>query len=129
MKDKIVHCVDEPLVHSTAANIIEYFVNKDIHIAIDKSEEYGTYYDLNTGMKSHAHVVFLEDMLEIHKRYDTIEYVSMNRHFDDVIDQICWAVKDCLCGRDYLSSAWESILVDGGYLKKQVETTTKVSYK
>lgn len=108
--------------------ILEYFVDKGIEITIDKHKDYGIYYDLNTGMKSHAHMVFLEDMLEIHKRYDTIEYVSMDRHFDDVIDQICWAVKDCMCGRDYLSSAWESILVKCGYLKKQVETTTKVSY-
>lgn len=122
MKDKIVHCVDEPRVHSIAANIIEYFVNKGIHITIDKSEDYGIYYDLNTGMKSHAHMVFHANFIKIYMRYGEHNSVDITdkSSLDEVIEEICYIVKGCMYGRDFLNGAWEKLLIEKDILTKHV---------
>lgn len=112
--------------------IIEYFVDKGIEITIDKHEDYGIYYDLNTGMKSHCHLVFKGGYIRIHKRYgDVTAIITSMEDFefqlDNIINEICWEVKDCLCGRDYMSSYWADLLVELGLLTKHVETV--VTYK
>lgn len=112
--------------------IIEYLVNKGIDITISKSKDYGVYYDLNTGMKSHCHLVFKGDYIHIHKRYgDVTSIVTSMEDFefqlDNIINEICWEVKDCLCGRDYMSSYWADLLVELGLLKKHVETVVTYS--
>lgn len=111
--------------------IIEYFVEKGIEITIGKHKDYGIYYDLNTQMKSHAHMVFKENCVHIYKRYGDFSTIvtkidDTECYFDNVVDEICWEVKDCLHGRDFMNCAWEKVLVDGGYLKKHIET--KASY-
>jgi hypothetical protein len=116
--------------------IIDYLVNEGVEITISKDMEpdgYGVYYDLNTAMKSHAHLVFSADRFKIYKRYGgvctspifTDQYIEI----EDVIDFICWEVKDCICGRDFMSERWEKLLIKRNILKKNVKTTTTVTYE
>lgn len=114
--------------------IIDYLVNEGIEITISKDmkpDGYGVYYDLNTQMKSNAHLVFSEDSFKIYKRYG--EVVALPNYTDksdieDVIDFICWEVKDCMHGRDFMSERWEKLLIKRNILTKNVQTTTTVTY-
>lgn len=109
--------------------IIEYLVNKGIDITISKSKDYGIYYDLNTGMKSHAHMVFvgMDDCIKIYMRYGEQDSVDLiDKTLDEAIEDLCYIVKGCLHGRDFMSSNWADLLVELGILTKHVET--KVTY-
>jgi len=115
--------------------IIDYLVNEGIEITISKDmkpDGYGVYYDLNTQMKSHAYLVFSEDIFKIYKRYDEVStppsYTDMS-NIEDVIDFICWEVKDCMYGRDFMSERWEKLLIKRNILTKNVQTTTTVIYE
>lgn len=110
--------------------IIEYFVDKGIEITIGKHEDYGIYYDLNTGMKSHAHMVFvgMDDYIKVYMRYGEHDSVDlMNKTLEESIEDLCHIIKGCLHGRDFISSNWADLLVELGLLTKHVETV--VTYK
>lgn len=79
-------------------------------------------YDLCTDMKSRLVVWPDGDVVQWEGRYERSGTI------EDVEDLLRVA-KDCMCGRDYLHQAWEKILVDNGYLRKVVTTTTFVSYE
>jgi len=115
--------------------IIDYLVNEGIEITISKDmkpDGYGVYYDLNTQMKSHAHLVFSEDRFKIYKRYDEVcispIFTDQYMEIEDIIDFICWEVKDCMYGRDFMSDRWEKLLIKQNILTKNIQTTTIVSY-
>ena len=110
--------------------IIEYFVDKGIEITIDKHEDYWIYYDLNTGMKSHAHMVFvgMDDYIKVYMRYGEHDSVDLiNKTLEESIEDLCHIGKGCLHGRDFISSNWADLLVELGLLTKHVETV--VTYK
>ena len=96
--------------------IIEKLVKNGIQVTMTYNEVKDcVIYDLNTGMKSHCHLMWDNGANSVvaYMRYDESRYV------DDYSD-VLWAVKSCLQGRDYMSSAWESLLLKEGLLTKTV---------
>lgn len=99
---------------------IEELVKKGIEVTIGFSDKYGIYFDMNTGAKSHCHLVYNDkNILTAYMRYGEDETIR------DLYD-LYWCVKGCMYGRDYINSAWAKILVEEEILKKKTET--KVSY-
>lgn len=102
-------------------DIINLVLDNGGNVELSKQDD-KVVYDLRTDMKSRLVVWEDGDVVQWEGRYDrsgTIE--DMNDLFH--------VAKDCMCGRDFLHHAWEKILVDNGYLRKVVTTTTSVSYE
>ena len=96
--------------------IIEKLVKNGIQVTTTYNEVKDcVIYDLNTGMKSHCHLRWDNEKNSIvaDMRYDKSEYI-------DTYSDVLWAVKSCLQGRDYMGSAWESLLLKEGLLTKTV---------
>jgi len=64
--------------------------------------------DLQTGMKSHCYLVAHDDMIVAEMRYDKSVEI-------DTVDDVLAAVKSCMQGRTYLSSAWDDVFKQIGY--------------
>lgn len=106
--------------------LVEYLVKKGILVTIGFEQEMGVFFDLNTEMKSGTKLVFVENGYTIHTRYDKPEFVAVDKdNLSDAFNDLCWRVKDCMCGRDFMSERWEKVLLEEGVLKKEVTTTTK----
>lgn len=106
-------------------SLVEHIVKKGIPVTIGFEKEMGVFFDINTEMKSGAKLVFVENGYTIHTRYDKPEFVAVDKdNLDDAFSDLCWRVKDCMCGRDFLSEHWERVLLEGNYLKKEVTTKT-----
>ena len=112
--------------------IIDYLVNEGIEITISKDmkpEGYGVYYDLNTQMKSHAHLVFHEKYVKVYMRYGEHDSVDIEHQtIEEVVEDLCRIVKRCMCTRDFMSVRWEKLLIKRNILTKNVKTTTTVTY-
>lgn len=113
--------------------IIDYLVNEGIEITISKDmkpDGYGVYYNLNTQMKSHAHLVFHDKYVKIYMRYgehDSVDFT--NKTIEEIIEDLCWVVKGCMFGRDFMSECWEKLLIKRNILTKNVQTTIAVTYE
>lgn len=75
------------------------------------------WYDLNTGMKSSLHITPHHGDIQYEGRYDSGVVVA-------TWPAILMLAKQCLYGREYMSHAWQAILISENLLK--LETTTKV---
>lgn len=53
-----------PMVNELILKILKH---QNITMVMDANEQ--VYYDLNTGMKSHAHMYIFEDHIVVHRRY------------------------------------------------------------
>lgn len=90
----------------------------EITLEWDKTREL-VVHNLNTGMKSHCHLVEKDGKVMAEMRYDKTAVVE---DYDDVL----WVVKNCMCGRDYLSGSWLALLLKEGVIK--AVTTTETNY-
>jgi hypothetical protein len=99
--------------------IIDNLMDKNITISLLK-EDGVVWFDLHTGMKSHLHIAKGENGKHKYRaRY------GVAGEFE-TFDELARIAASCMCGRDYLSDAWELILIDAGCLQKITQTT--VSY-
>lgn len=109
--------------------LINLLVVNDIEITIRNNGTYGIYYDLNTGMKSHAYVVFEPEKILIYTRgSDEPEVISLMHSLDEVVDALCEIIKDCMWGRNSGNEVWMEFLVKKGVLEKEVKTHTTIKY-
>jgi|GEM_PF-5218105 len=103
--------------------IIEELVMGGIEITIEKHDDSNYRYNLNTGTKSHLHLVPLGDnKFKAFMRYDKEEELV-----DPTMEDLCWLVKDCMYGRDFVNSWWATIMEKYEVLEKVVTTT--VTYR
>lgn len=86
-------------------------------------------YNVNTGAKSE--LVLVEDCeqnwLMCFKRYDKDSVVSLEDDLNTVVCNIAREVKSCMCGRDYVSEGWLSIMEEQGLV--EIETVTQRTIK
>lgn len=90
----------------------------EVTLEWDKTREV-VIHNLNTGMKSHCHLVEIDGKIIAEMRYDKSSVV-------EDYDEILWIVKNCMCGRDYLSGNWLTLLLKEGVIK--ANTTTQTNY-
>lgn len=74
-------------------------------------------YDLNTGMKSGLEIWSEGDLVHWEGRYSS----GTVKRWDDLID----VAANCMCGREFASSSWLSLLVD----EKKLIREFCISYK
>lgn len=86
--------------------IIKY---QPIELSTDKEGK--IYLDLNTGMKSHAHMYIFPDHIIIRKRYNESVLIDLDTSVEDhVWGSIIRAIESCACGREYVSYGWARLL-------------------
>ena len=68
-------------------------------------EDGKSWFDMATGMKSHLHLTYNEpaQTTEYRGRYDVKGTITDT-------EDLMLAVRDCLCGRDFMSYVWADIL-------------------
>lgn len=109
---------------------IELIAKKGIEVTISYDDSQGVLFDLNTQMKSGAKLSISGDSVKVFMRYGNIDGFDLNSgDLEGSFVDLCWIVKSCMHGRDFMSCAWEKCLVDAGVLKKNVKTTIEVSYE
>lgn len=79
------------------------------------------WYDLNTGMKSHLRIAKHDD--------ETFKYEARYTEGTEELSWKClvYLAQHCLCGREYMRSAWQLLLEEEGLI--EIETRTKVIIK
>ena len=87
------------LLHELARRGIDIIITQN-------SSTHEIYYDLNTGMKSHAYLYVDGDVVTVKMRYDREVSLSIDEHRDDLLEQIAIIVSDCGHGRDYANPGW-----------------------
>jgi len=88
--------------------LINLMVQRGLMFSIQK--DYTTneaYLDMNTGMKSHAHLYYTNGEFKMRMRYG-------EEHKIETLGCVVYAVKSCLHGRDFMNSAWGEILDEHG---------------
>lgn len=110
-------------------NIISFLLKKGIELTLKLDSEDQIYFDLNTKAKSHLYLFPSKNSLILKGRYDhqtTIDYSDYD-DFDDIFNQVCFAVIDCLYGRDYMNTDWVNLLVERNLLTRKVQTTETIT--
>lgn len=96
-----------PLVTELIRKIL---VHQDIGLCRDSSER--MYFDLNTGMKSHAYMYVYDTHLLISKRYGETTEIDLDQPFEEVWSDLIRAIESCAHGREYISYGWARHLED-----------------
>lgn len=94
-----------PMVNELILKILKH---QNITMVMDASEQ--VYYDLNTGMKSHAHMYIFEDHIVIHRRYGETSTIELDQSFEEIWSDIISAIEKCAHGREYVSYGWARLL-------------------
>lgn len=68
----------------------------------------GIYLDLNTGMKSHAHLYYENDKYILRMRYGTEGVV-------ETLGDVAYWIHDCMQGRDFMNGAWDSVVANRSF--------------
>ena len=104
-------------------NLIQEIVKNGIEVSLRMRDEDTIVFDVNTGAKSGLELSYDGDnKWTAYMRYNEVEKLE-----DPDITEICWLVKHCMHGRDYVHIRWVDLMVEHGVLQKIVET--KVSYR
>lgn len=104
----------------TFDELIESLLNRSIEVTLTMKDDV-IWYDLNTGMKSHLRIAKHDD--------ETFKY---DTRYSEGTEELSWKcltylARHCLHGREYMSSAWQLLLQEEGFI--EIETTTKVIIK
>jgi hypothetical protein len=109
----------------TFEEMIAKLLDNGIEIVLKKQDGV-VWYDLQTGMKS-------ELLIAKSPNHGDETAISKGRYGHegsiDTWDDLMYEVKNCLHGRDFMSSAWQDLLVKEGYLTVKTTTTTTVTYE
>lgn len=103
---------------TTIEDVVEYLLDRDIEISLERKEgKLG--YNVNTHAKSGLVLVqdLEEGILKCYKRYSSNDVIYLSQDLEDVIKDIAYEVKDCMCSRDYVCSNWLKIMEDFGIVK------------
>ena len=115
----------------TINELIKELLNRDVHVELELTEYDKLGYNVNTGAKSC--LVLVEDSeqnrLMCFKRYDKDATISLNADLETVLYNLAVEVKDCMCYRDYVSSAWLYIMEDFDLIKVETTTTKNIVFK
>lgn len=87
--------------------LIEIMLKEGLTFSISQSE-LGFYLDLNTGMKSHAHLYYENSKYVLRMRYGEEAEVG-------TLHDIGYWVRNCLQGRDFMKSAWAFVVDNKGF--------------
>jgi len=87
--------------------MIEIMLKEGLTFSISQSE-LGVYLDLNTGMKSYAHLYYENSKYVLRMRYEEEAEV-------DTLHDIGYWVRNCLCGIDFMNGAWASVVDNKGF--------------
>ena len=99
---------------------VEQLVDAGIPVTIDKSDKLGIYFNLNLESKSHLYLFECDGEWFADMRYDTrIKIESWN--------DLMWAAKGGMHGRDFIHYKWEELLVKESVLKVNIQTTKSYS--
>jgi hypothetical protein len=99
---------------------VEILVDAGIPVTIDKSDKLGIYFNLNLESKSHLYLFERDGEWFADMRYDKqIKIESWN--------DLMWAAKDGMHGRDFIHYKWEELLVKEGVLRVDIQTTKSYS--
>lgn len=108
--------------------IIKAIMGEISNISLIKDGDGNIGLDLNTMMKSHAHLFIIGDKIVLNGRYETVKEVSTNKSTEEIMYDICLFVRECLCGRDFWNDEWMTALESRGLVKVQVKTSKTYSY-
>lgn len=98
---------------------VEKLVDAGIRVTLEKNEDIGVYFDLNLQSKSHLHLFNKNGDWYVKMRYD-------EQHMIKSWEDLLYAAKDGMHGRDFINYEWEQLLVHEGVLV--VHSTTTKSY-
>lgn len=87
--------------------LIEIMLKEGLTFSISQNT-CGVYLDLNTGMKSHAHLYYEEDKYILRMRYE-------NEATVETLGDIAYWIRDCMQGRDFMNGAWASVVDNKGF--------------
>ena len=95
-------------------SIMARLTEEDIDLLITKDMKGNTIVDVQTMAKSHLHLGVDEEsgVITAYMRYNE------TKEIEDV-DALLYAVKDCLCGRGYISGSWAALLQKEGVLGEE----------
>lgn len=93
---------------------LEYDEGKDILL-----------FNLNTMAKSGLR---LSEDFYVYGRYEYSAKINNNQELEEIIKDLFWEFRNCLCGRDYYNSEWMEIGVQLGLTEKKVTTHTTTEY-
>lgn len=82
----------------------------NVELCMDSSER--IYIDLQTGMKSHAHMYVYDSHLLISKRYGETTEIDLDQSFDQIWSDIISCIESCAHGREYVAYGWARHLED-----------------
>ena len=99
---------------------IDDLVDAGIPITIDRNDEIGIYFDLNLQSKSHMWLHQVGDNWFVDMRYN-------ERILIEDWNDLVWAAKGGMHGRDFIHYKWEELLVKEGVLKVDTQTTKSYS--
>ena len=115
----------------TVNELIKELLTRDVHVELELTEYGQLGYNVNTGAKSE--LVLVEDVeqnwLMCFKRYDKDSVVSLNDDLATVLYNLAVEVKDCMCYRDYVNSAWLYIMEEYDLVKVETSTVKNITFK
>lgn len=100
----------------TIPDFIQEAINGGIRVTIEKDAVYGLRFDMNLQAKSHMYIVYKADKASwwALMRYDEEHQISD-------VEELKWAARHGMHGRDYISSDWaEFLMTDEQRAKRQV---------
>ena len=95
---------------------VERLVNEGIPVTIDRNDKLGIYFDLHLESKSYMWLHQVGENWFVAMRYDENIYIE---DWNDLL----WAAKGGMHGRDFIHYKWEELLIKEGVLKVDIKTT------
>lgn len=99
------------LSNSNLLNEIIIEIISKVSIEISTDLEGSIYLDLNTGMKSQAHLYINEDSCTLKGRYDTEVTIPFEEDWEGEFKSTFYSfIANCKCYRPYATGGWWTIL-------------------
>ncbi|UUW39902.1 hypothetical protein VP14_215 [Vibrio phage VPMCC14] len=114
----------------TVNNLVKELLKRGVSVDLELTEYGQIGYNVCTGAKSS--LVLVEDQeqnwLMCFKRYDKDSVVSLDDDLETVLYNLAVEVKDCMCGRGYVSEYWETIMIELDVIKIETKTTRSIIF-
>lgn len=110
-------------------DIVKALLEHIPRLEISRDTNGEVFVDLQTCMKSHAHLYDKGDHFEIAGRYDSLEQIPKNQKIEDILNDIYIFVRYCLHGRDFGSAHWLDLLVKQGLLTVKETVIREYTFK
>lgn len=91
--------------------LIELMLKEGLTFSITEgADAQGIYLDLNTEMKSHAHLYYEDNKYILRMRYG-------NERVVETLGDVSYWIRNCMQGRCFMNGAWASVLDNKGFGK------------